>query len=69
MHNAPEDVWVSWLGWVHDLTSLVARYSKGISKTDSAIDDPLLIPILKNAGKDISHWFDEETGDVLLALV
>jgi hypothetical protein len=26
--------------------------------------DPLMAPILKNAGKDISHWFDKRTGDV-----
>ncbi|KAJ1328329.1 hypothetical protein BSLG_010061 [Batrachochytrium salamandrivorans] len=25
---------------------------------------PLLLPILKNAGKDISHWFDRISGDI-----
>ncbi|TPX68769.1 hypothetical protein SpCBS45565_g02892 [Spizellomyces sp. 'palustris'] len=54
MHNAPEDCWVSWLGYVYDLTPLVEE-RKG---------EPLLAPILKNAGKDISHWFDRKTGDI-----
>lgn len=26
--------------------------------------DILLKPIMSNAGKDISHWFDRETGEV-----
>ncbi|KAJ3215374.1 Cytochrome b5 domain-containing protein 1 [Dinochytrium kinnereticum] len=54
LHNAPTDLWISWLGMVYDLTVL-AEERKG---------DPLLAPILKNAGKDISHWFDKRTGDL-----
>ena len=27
--------------------------------------DPLINPIIKHAGQDISHWFDKETGEVL----
>ncbi|KAJ3115602.1 hypothetical protein HDU96_000359 [Phlyctochytrium bullatum] len=54
LHNAPTDLWVSWLGMVYDLTVL-AEERKG---------DPLLAPLLKNAGKDISHWFDKRTGDL-----
>ncbi|TPX57779.1 hypothetical protein PhCBS80983_g03564 [Powellomyces hirtus] len=54
LHNAPEDCWLSWLGYVYDLRPLIEE-RKG---------DPLLGPIVKNAGKDISHWFDKKTGDV-----
>ncbi|KAL2917924.1 hypothetical protein HK105_202337 [Polyrhizophydium stewartii] len=53
-HNSPDDCWLSWLGLVYDLTKLVEE-QKG---------SPLLLPILKNAGKDISHWFDRRTGDL-----
>eukprot|EP00842_Homolaphlyctis_polyrhiza_P005281 jgi/Hompol1/5754/HPOL_002075-RA len=53
-HNSPDDCWLSWLGLVYDLSKLVAE-NRG---------DPLLLPILKNAGKDISHWFDRKTGDL-----
>ncbi|KAJ3081659.1 Cytochrome b5 domain-containing protein 1, partial [Quaeritorhiza haematococci] len=54
MHNCPEDLWLSWGGWVYDLTALAEAYQ----------GDPFLVPILRNAGKDISHWFDPQTGDV-----
>ncbi|KAJ3015373.1 Cytochrome b5 domain-containing protein 1 [Thoreauomyces humboldtii] len=54
LHNAADDCWLSWLGYVYDLCPLV----------DSKRGDPLLGPILKNAGKDISHWFDKRTGDL-----
>ncbi|KAI8819898.1 uncharacterized protein EV422DRAFT_497250 [Fimicolochytrium jonesii] len=57
-HNGPEDCWLSWLGYVYDLTALV----------DERKGDPLLSPILKNAGKDISHWFDSATGDLKLQI-
>ncbi|CAH8531026.1 unnamed protein product [Schistosoma rodhaini] len=53
-HNSPEDCWVSFLGYVWDLTPICAQNKGSI----------LLQPILKEAGKDISHWFDEKTGDV-----
>ncbi|KAJ3179294.1 Cytochrome b5 domain-containing protein 1 [Geranomyces variabilis] len=54
LHNAPEDCWLSWLGNVYDVQPLIDEH-KG---------DPLLVPIIKNAGKDISHWFDKKTGDL-----
>ncbi|KAI9344227.1 hypothetical protein DFJ73DRAFT_941577 [Zopfochytrium polystomum] len=54
LHNSADDLWLSWLGYVYDLTVLVEEKS----------GDPLLAPILKNAGKDISHWFDKRTGDL-----
>ncbi|KAI8929908.1 cytochrome b5-like heme/steroid binding domain-containing protein [Entophlyctis helioformis] len=53
-HNSPDDCWLSWLGLVYDLTKLVEEHR----------GSTLLLPILKNAGKDISHWFDRKTGDV-----
>ncbi|CAH8499927.1 unnamed protein product [Heterobilharzia americana] len=54
LHNSPEDCWVSFLGRVFDIT-LVCAKNKG---------SVLLQPILAQAGKDISHWFDAKTGEV-----
>lgn len=56
VHNHEEDCWISFLGKVFDLTSLLAQHK----------DDPLSIPILRNAGEDISHWFDPKTCKVNL---
>ncbi|XP_027481559.2 cytochrome b5 domain-containing protein 1 isoform X3 [Zalophus californianus] len=56
-HNVPEDLWVSYLGSVYDLTPLAHKY-KG---------DLLLKPIVEVAGQDISHWFDPKTRDVSCA--
>ncbi|KAK2899352.1 cytochrome b5 domain-containing protein 1 [Channa argus] len=53
-HNTADDLWVSFLGKVCDLTPLMSEY-KG---------DVLLLPILEFAGKDISSWFDPKTKDV-----
>ncbi|KAM9827446.1 cytochrome b5 domain-containing protein 1 [Neosynchiropus ocellatus] len=52
-HNTTTDLWVSYLGKVCDLTPLAMQHE----------DDPLLVPILEFAGKDISSWFDVETKD------
>nr|AAI55726.1 Cyb5d1 protein [Danio rerio] len=54
LHNTINDIWVSYLGKVYDLTPLLEAY-KG---------DVLLKPIIECAGKDISHWFDPKTKDV-----
>lgn len=54
LHNYTDDLWMSWHGNVYNLSSLCIKF-KG---------DPLLIPIIKNAGKDVSHWFDLVTGDI-----
>ncbi|KAJ1342030.1 hypothetical protein BSLG_003435 [Batrachochytrium salamandrivorans] len=54
LHDSSDDCWVSFLGLVYDLTRLVTE-NQG---------SPLLLPILKNAGKDISHWFDRISGDI-----
>uniref|UniRef100_A0A8C4SCZ6 Cytochrome b5 domain-containing protein 1 n=1 Tax=Erpetoichthys calabaricus TaxID=27687 RepID=A0A8C4SCZ6_ERPCA len=53
-HSCINDVWVSYLGEVHDLTSLVQENKGNI----------LIWPIITSAGKDISHWFDPETKDI-----
>ncbi|RKO95708.1 hypothetical protein CAUPRSCDRAFT_8931, partial [Caulochytrium protostelioides] len=53
-HNDITDLWVSWLGSVYDLTPLAQAYA----------DDPLLLPILKRAGQDLSDWFDPATSDL-----
>lgn len=53
-HNQPDDLWVSYLGHVYNLTPLAQEF-KG---------DLLLKPILEVAGQDISHWFDPQTRDV-----
>ncbi|XP_027375352.1 cytochrome b5 domain-containing protein 1 [Bos indicus x Bos taurus] len=53
-HNQPEDLWVSYLGNVYNLTPLAQEY-KG---------DLLLKPIVEVAGQDISHWFDPKTRDI-----
>ncbi|XP_014382376.1 cytochrome b5 domain-containing protein 1 isoform X3 [Alligator sinensis] len=53
-HARPRDLWVSFLGRVHDLTPL-AREHPG---------DVLLRPILEAAGTDITHWFNPKTRDL-----
>jgi len=53
-HNTCDDLWVSWLGYVYDLTPLALEYR----------GDILMNPIIKNAGKDISHWFDKTTKNI-----
>eukprot|EP00048_Salpingoeca_helianthica_P015882 m.229161 g.229161 ORF g.229161 m.229161 type:complete len:216 (+) comp17678_c0_seq1:118-765(+) len=53
-HNCAEDIWLSFLGITVNLTPLAEKF-KG---------DPLLHPLLMSAGKDISHWFDRNTGEI-----
>jgi len=52
-HDRAEDCWVSIFGRVYDLTSLLKEHMTILAQ-----------PIINNAGKDISYWFDAETGDV-----
>ncbi|XP_049779592.1 cytochrome b5 domain-containing protein 1 [Schistocerca cancellata] len=54
VHNTPDDIWVSFLGKIYDLTPLVKQYE----------GSDIIKPILANAGKDISHWFQKETGQI-----
>lgn len=52
-HNTANDCWVSIFNEVFDLTELIQNnYSK------------LIDPIVKEAGRDISNWFDPITKDV-----
>ena len=52
-HNRADDLWVSFFGRVHDLTTLVANNP-----------GHLVTPIVEAAGTDISHWFDPVTKNV-----
>lgn len=52
-HTYFNDCWVSISGKVLDLSQLLIKHKSS----------PLAIPILQNAGKDISHWFDPNTMD------
>ncbi|XP_060587504.1 cytochrome b5 domain-containing protein 1-like [Ruditapes philippinarum] len=54
IHNTVDDLWVSFLGKVYNLTPLCEKYQ----------GDVLLKPIVQAAGKDISHWFDRKTKDI-----
>lgn len=78
-HNIQSDCWVSYLGNVYDLTPLCNEFAGNINPLASFdqmihhqtlsvlytyIGDVLLKPIVVNAGKDISHWFNKETRDV-----
>eukprot|EP00397_Hematodinium_sp_SG-2012_P059346 GEMP01075950.1.p1 GENE.GEMP01075950.1~~GEMP01075950.1.p1 ORF type:complete len:230 (+),score=46.82 GEMP01075950.1:46-735(+) len=49
-HDKANDCWVSYFGNVYDLTMLLA-VNKG----------HLAMPIIRAAGSDVSHWFDEKT--------
>ncbi|CAI9741564.1 Hypothetical predicted protein [Octopus vulgaris] len=53
-HNMPDDLWVSFMGRVYDLTDLCNREKGNV----------LLKPILDVGGTDISHWFDKVNRDV-----
>lgn len=53
-HNTPEDLWVSFLDHVWDLTSVVKGREHEIS----------VLPIIQNAGRDISHWFNPNTKNI-----
>jgi len=57
VHNRANDCWISIFNEVFDLTNLIQNnYSK------------LIDPIVKDAGQDISHWFDSKTKEVLFKL-
>lgn len=54
VHNTPSDCWVSFLGKVTNVTPLIEKYEgKNCVK-----------PLIAFAGKDITDWFDERTGDI-----
>jgi len=54
VHNTIEDLWVSFLGKVYNLTPLCEKYR----------GDVFLRPIAISGGKDISHWFSPKTKDI-----
>lgn len=55
VHNKPDDCWVSFLGKVFDVTPIIKKYEH----------DVCIKPLLAHAGKDISDWFDERTGEIM----
>lgn len=70
-HNSERDCWVSVLGKVFDITSLIAC-SDGWSNFMLGFRDRLFTnsgaltkPLTTFAGQDLSHWFDSNTGDVI----
>jgi len=55
-HNSADSCWVVVYRKVFDLTELVNDHSQEAS---------FITPIIRNAGKDVSHWFHPRTLDVL----
>ena len=53
VHNNADDCWVTVFDKVFDLTELIAE-NRGV----------LADPVIKCAGSSISHWFDQQSGDV-----
>ncbi|XP_060527710.1 cytochrome b5 domain-containing protein 1 isoform X2 [Cylas formicarius] len=54
IHNKPQDCWVSLLGKVLDITPLIKEHE----------NEQSIKPLIAMAGKDISHWFDNKTGEI-----
>ncbi|KAJ1511356.1 Cytochrome b5 domain-containing protein 1, partial [Coelomomyces lativittatus] len=50
-HCTPEDIWVTWCGDVYDVSQVVQKYES---------NPELIKALLLNAGKDISHWFENK---------
>ena len=75
-HNTSTDCWVSFLGKVYNLTTLCEEHSginterlydtTVINSLPLSLGSVLLKPIVTHAGKDISHWFDPKTKDVII---
>lgn len=59
-HNSEQSAWVSVFSRVVDVTSLLKRTATGAADVCDAATQTLL----RNAGRDVSHWFDRATGDV-----
>ncbi|EGB04547.1 hypothetical protein AURANDRAFT_32471 [Aureococcus anophagefferens] len=49
-HNSADDAWFSLFHNVFDLTELIATHRSNLTQ-----------PLISNAGRDISHWFDGKT--------
>ena len=54
LHATGDDCWVSFFGYVFDLTTILAK-----SRQEGLAE--LCVPIEKEAGTDITHWFDPIT--------
>ncbi|KAJ8940636.1 hypothetical protein NQ318_020693 [Aromia moschata] len=54
VHNTADDCWLSFLGKVVDVTPLIEEHRQ----------ERCVLPLIAMAGKDVSHWFDERTGDI-----
>jgi cytochrome b involved in lipid metabolism len=55
LHHRSDDAWLIVFGRVYNVTPLIKEY--GAEAEESK-------PLLMFAGKDVSHWFDDETEDV-----
>ena len=53
MHNCAEDCWVSIFDRVYDITSLIHANRSALAE-----------PLIREAGRSVSHWFDRNTDDV-----
>eukprot|EP00051_Salpingoeca_urceolata_P030130 m.8207 g.8207 ORF g.8207 m.8207 type:complete len:216 (-) comp3167_c0_seq1:91-738(-) len=53
-HNCEQDLWVSYLGRVINLTPLAKQHKGNV----------LLGPLVRAAGTDISHWFNKKSQDL-----
>lgn len=54
IHNTPNDCWLSFLGKVFDATPVIKKHK----------EENCVKPLIAFAGKDVSHWFNERTGDI-----
>ena len=52
-HNCQEDCWVSIFTNVFNITPLIKENLGDLSA-----------PLLKNAGRSLSHWFNKDSGDI-----
>ncbi|KAH3759802.1 Chromodomain-helicase-DNA-binding protein 3 [Pelomyxa schiedti] len=55
-HVPPDDCWVILFGNVIDVSSLLSAHA-------CTADE--LAPLVENAGRDVSHWFDPDTHDLM----
>ncbi|MEN2498298.1 MAG: Cytochrome b5 domain-containing protein 1 [Marteilia pararefringens] len=60
LHCSEQDLWVVIHSRIYNLSAIIEKYR--------GCDKRLLEPLIKKAGRDISHWFEAETLQVLLAI-
>lgn len=56
LHQKPEDAWLVVSGKIYDLSSIIQKYGPDAEESK---------PLLMFAGKDVSHWFEKDTKDVM----